>query len=139
MARSKTAQATQAPEAPMGEDPAAATDQPEPVTMTGRLCADPVLRHTKSSGKAVTTIRLAVDHEDAATTFHDVVVWNRTAEVVCQYLRKGRDVKATGRMQERSWDGEDGKIYTVTELVAWSVKFLTRQKAPEAAAEKAVA
>ena len=52
MARSKTANATQAPEPATGNDSPAGTDQPETVTMTGRLCADPVLRHTKS-GKAV--------------------------------------------------------------------------------------
>ena len=140
MSRSKTANATQAPEAAKGKGSQAHTDQPETVTLTGRLCADPVLRHT-NSGKAVTTIRLAVNTPGAEPTFHDVVVWNRTAEVVCEYLRKGRLVQAEGRTQQRSWDGTDGMIYTVTELVAWRVQFLGREKAAaqEATSEKAVA
>jgi single-strand DNA-binding protein len=141
MARSKTANATQAPEAAKGKDSPARTDQPETVTMTGRLCADPVLRHT-NSGKSVTTIRLAVNTPGAEAKFHDVVVWNRNAEVVCEYLRKGRAVEVSGRLQQRSWEGSDGdvKIYTVTELIAWRVQFLRSQAASsDATPEKAVA
>ena len=138
MATRKTANATQAPEAAAEETASAPTNQPETITLTGRLCADPVLRHTKS-GKAVTTIRVAVTHGPEAT-FHNVVAWGRTAEVICQYLRKGRLIAAEGRTQQRSWDGEDGKSYTVTELVAWRVQFLSREKAAaETTTEQAVA
>src|SRR5208282_2403946 len=59
------------------------------VTIVGRLCTDPVLRHTKS-GKPVTTIRVAVNAPDGEATFHSVVVWDRSAEVICEYLLKGR-------------------------------------------------
>ena len=121
------------------EAPAAETEPQIRVTLVGRLCADPVLRHTASSGNAVTTIRLAVNDGPEAT-FHSVVAWGRTAEVVCQYLRKGRLVQAEGRTQERSYETGDGEQRTVTELVAWRVQFLGREKAaPEAATEQAVA
>jgi single-strand DNA-binding protein len=90
----------------------------------------------------ITTIRLAVNTPGAETKFHDVVVWNRNAEVVCEYLRKGRAVEVSGRLQQRSWEGSDGdsKIYTVTELIAWRVQFLRSQPAAsDATSEKEVA
>jgi single-stranded DNA-binding protein len=83
---SRKSTATAVPEA---VSPAEAPEESR-ITLLGRLCADPQLRHTKATGKPVTTIRVAVNHEDADATFHSVVVWGRTAEVVCRYLRKGR-------------------------------------------------
>jgi single-strand DNA-binding protein len=118
----------------------AATDQAEEnrVTLVGRLCADPVLRRTKS-GKAVTTIRIAVNVPEGEATFHSVVVWNRTAEVVCEYLRKGRPVEVVGRAQERSYEAADGTQRTVIEISAYRVQFLSREKLDEATSEKEVA
>lgn len=128
MARRTTTKATLALEAtdaaPVATEAQEAT--PEKVTLVGRLCADPVLRHTKS-GKAVTTIRLAVNKPDAQPSFHSVVVWERTAEVVCEYLRKGRDVEVSGRTHERSYEAADGTDRQVTEVVASSVHFLSRR------------
>jgi single-strand DNA-binding protein len=106
----------------------------EQVTLVGGLCADPVLRHTKS-GKPVTTIRIAVNARDSEPTFHSVVVWNRTAEVVCEYLRKGRRVEVLGRPQEHTYEAADGTERKVTEISAFRVVFLSsRTEAP--AAEK---
>jgi single-strand DNA-binding protein len=137
MARRKTTNDTPAPEPTKGQAAEVRTDQDETVTMTGRLCADPVLRRTKS-GKPVTTIRLAVNNPGADATFHSVVVWNRNAEVVCEYLRKGRSVEISGRPQERSYEAADGTQVQVSEIVAWRVQFLGRQPA-QSATEKEVA
>ena len=87
------------PEAQEATAPEPKAREAEQVTITGRLCADPVLRHTKS-GKAVTTIRLAVnDGREPRSTRS----WSGTAahEVVCEYLRKGRRSRS-GRPQERT-------------------------------------
>jgi single-strand DNA-binding protein len=99
----------------------------EPTVLTGRLTRDPVLRQTKS-GLPVTTIRIAVNSENAETTFHDVVVWKRTAEVVCEYLKKGRLVEVTGRAQERTWTDRDGNERTTPEVSAFSVQFVSSPK-----------
>jgi single-strand DNA-binding protein len=141
MARRTTTKATPAPEAtdtaPVATEPQETA--PEKVTLVGRLCADPVLRHTKS-GKAVTTIRLALNNPDAEPSFHSVVVWERTAEVVCEYLRKGRTVEVSGRTQERSYEASDGTERQVTEIVASRVDFLSRRAAsPSPADDKQVA
>ena len=118
MARSKSTTAT-APETVE----AAPEQQAEQITLVGRLVADPVLRHTKTSGKAVSNIRIAVNEPDQEPTFHNVVVWGRTAEVVCQYKRKGHTVEITGRPQERSYEAADGTERQVSEIVAWRVQF----------------
>ncbi len=77
MAR-RTTKTTPAVEA---EPPKAVEDG---ITFTGRLCGDPLLRHT-ASGKAVSTIRIAVN-DGAEASFHSVVVWGKTAEAVSRYL-----------------------------------------------------
>jgi single-strand DNA-binding protein len=129
MARSKST--TTAAEGKKAE----AQAQQEPVTIIGRLCADPVLRHTKS-GKPVTTIRVAVNTPDSEPTFHSVVVWNRSAEVVCEYLRKGRRVEVVGRTQQRSYTAADGTDREVTEVVAFRVNFLSGQGSDPAPEEE---
>jgi len=111
--------------------------EPAPVTLIGRLCSDPVLRHTKSE-KAVATIRVAVNPPEGDATFHSVVVWERTAEVVCKYLRKGRAVEVVGRLQQRDYEAEDGTQRSVEEIVAWTVRFLSaRDLMPESDSNEA--
>jgi single-strand DNA-binding protein len=130
MARRKST--TAASQTKKAEQPA----QPEPITLVGRLCADPVLRRTKS-GKAVTTIRVAVNPPEGEATFHSVVVWNRTAEVVCKYMRKGRAVEIVGRPNQRKYDGKDGTERQVDEINAFRVTFVSLNT--PAPAEKEVA
>jgi single-strand DNA-binding protein len=111
---------------------AGATATPDAqITLVGRLCADPVLRHTKS-GKSVSTIRIAVNEPDSEPTFHSVVVWNRTAEVVCEYLRKGRTIEVLGRKQERTYQAADGTDRNVSEIAAFRVVFVSSSRKPAA-------
>ena len=59
--------------------------------LMGRLTADPALRHTQSN-RPVTSFALAVDRsygKEQQADFIDIVAWNKTAEFVCQYFRKG--------------------------------------------------
>ena len=64
------------------------------IILMGRLTRDPELRRT-GSGTAVTSFSLAVDRDfksqsgEKETDFIDIVAWNKTAEFVCQYFRKG--------------------------------------------------
>jgi single-strand DNA-binding protein len=132
MARSKST--TTAAEAKKAEE----HTQQETITLVGRLCADPVLRHTKS-GKAVTNIRVAVNPPEGEATFHSVVVWNRSAEVVCEYMRKGRGVEVVGRRQERTYQAEDGTDRQVNEIVASRVTFISAKALAPAVADKQVA
>ena len=132
MARRKPTTTAPAPE-PTPAAPAqteANVDQ-EIAVLRGRLTRDPELRHT-AGGKAVTTIRIAVNHDDGAT-FHNVVCWERTAVTVCKYMKKGRLVEATGRLRPRTWTGQDGQERTEVELSAYRVQFIRMQPAAPAA------
>ena len=76
----------------------AGTAYPPDTALVGRLTADPQLRHTVSTGKPVTTLCVAERHTNPQR-FLDVVCWGRTAEVACQYLKKGRLIEVTGHEQ----------------------------------------
>jgi single-strand DNA-binding protein len=101
------------------------------ITLIGRLCKDPELRYT-ASGKAVGGMRLAVDRgtKDAQgekeTDFINVVVWEKQAETVCNYLTKGRLVAVNGRLQIRQYETDEGQKREVAEVVANQVRFLDR-------------
>lgn len=112
------------------------------VMLLGRLGADPELK-TTSNGKQVASFRLATDesYTDTAgvrqerTEWHRVVAWQRTAEVVHEYLAKGRQVVVEGRLQTRKWQDQEGRDRYATEVVATRVVFLDgkREEQREAA------
>jgi single-strand DNA-binding protein len=93
-------------------------------TLIGNLTRDPELRYTPQ-GTAVCTFGVATNRqwvtesgekkEDAE--FHRVVAWNKLAEICSQLLSKGRKVYVEGRLQTRSWTGQDGNQRTTTEVV----------------------
>jgi single-strand DNA-binding protein len=97
----------------------------------GHLGADPSMRYL-ASGAAVTQFSVATSRKYKTgdgeqredTEWFRVVTWNRLAETCAQYLQKGRLVYVEGRLQTRSWDGDDGQKHYMTELVAENVKFL---------------
>lgn len=96
------------------------------VILMGRLTRDPETR-TTTTGKTVTTFSLAVDRQtqDDQTDFFDVTAWEKTGELVAQYLSKGRRVLVQGRLRQDSWDDKDtGKKRTKVEVVANDVTFL---------------
>ncbi|MGN1000800.1 MAG: single-stranded DNA-binding protein [Bacilli bacterium] len=99
------------------------------VFLIGRLTRDPELRYT-SSNLPVATFSIAVNRTFAnqagerEADFINIVVWRKQAENVKNYLKQGSQVAIDGRIQTRSYDGEDGKKRYVTEVVADNVQFL---------------
>lgn len=92
----------------------------------GRLTRDPETR-TTPSGKSVTSFSLAVDRQgqDDQADFFDVTAWEKTGELVAQYLSKGRRCLVQGRLRQDSWDDkESGKKRSKVEVVAFDVTFL---------------
>ena len=59
------------------------------------------------------------------TDFINIVVWNKQGENCAQYLAKGRLAAVDGRLQIRSYDGNDGQRRYVTEVIADNVRFLS--------------
>lgn len=98
------------------------------VILVGRLTKDPELRYTPS-GAAVATFTLAVNRTftnqqgEREADFINCVVWRRQAENAANFLKKGSLAGVDGRLQSRSYEGQDGRRVYVTEVVAESVQF----------------
>lgn len=96
------------------------------VYLIGRLASDPEFR-TTPSGQEVATLRLATSRiwndrnsgeRKENTEFHTIVVWGRLAQIANQYLNKGALAMIEGRLQTRSWEGQDGVRRYRTEIIA---------------------
>lgn len=94
------------------------------VMLIGNLTRDPELRYTPSN-TAVVTFGLATNREwiDASgqkqegAEYHKIVAWNKLAEICANVLFKGRKCFVSGRLQTRSWQGQDGAERQTTEIV----------------------
>ncbi len=97
------------------------------VILIGTLGKDPELKYTPQ-GTAVTKFSMATNESykdkqsgewKERTEWHNIVCWQRTAEVAAEYLKKGRKVYIEGRLTTRSWDDkETGQKKYMTEVVA---------------------
>lgn len=91
------------------------------------MVRDPELSYTQG-GKAVCKFTLAVDRpyngESKEADFINIIVWNKAGENAAKYLAKGRQTAVEGRLQIRSYDGNDGKKRYVTEVIADRVEFI---------------
>lgn len=101
------------------------------VFLYGNLTRDPELKALPSGGQ-VANFGLATNRSykdkngqrQESTEFHNVVAFGRTAEVIGQYLKKGRPVFVEGRLQTRSWDDkEGGKKNYRTEIIVETFQF----------------
>ncbi len=110
------------------------------VILIGNLTKDPELRYTPQ-GTPVTSFRLAVNYRykqsasggddmKQETLFIDNVIFGKQAESCSKYLNKGSSVLVEGRLQERRWES-DGQQKSKFEVIAQSVKFLSRKTGPE--------
>ncbi|MBI5124371.1 MAG: single-stranded DNA-binding protein [Candidatus Omnitrophica bacterium] len=101
------------------------------VFLMGNLTRDPELRYVPS-GTAVATFTIAINRvytsqageKKEEVSFVRVVVWGRRAEVSGEYLSKGSPVFVEGRLQSRSWEGQDGQKRNTIEVIADNVQFL---------------
>lgn len=99
------------------------------VILVGRLTQDPQMRKT-NTGRSVCSFTLAVSRpkRQNSTTqeadFINCVAWEKTAELMCSYLRKGSQIGVEGRIQTRNYDDKDGKKVYVTEILASNISFL---------------
>ena len=113
------------------------------VLLIGNLGADPELSYTPS-GTAKAVFRLAT-HEfwtqkdgskGERTEWHRIIAWGRLAEIVGEYLVKGRQVFVEGRIQTRSWDDENGVKKFMTEIVINNMQMLGNNRAPATEVEE---
>jgi single-strand DNA-binding protein len=102
--------------------------------LIGRLGADPEIRYTPS-GRPVTTLRMATNEiwkdkegqQQDRTEWHNIVLWDKLAEITAEYLKKGSHVYIEGRLQTRTWEGQDGTQRRTTEIVAMRMQMLDKK------------
>lgn len=100
----------------------------------GRLTKDPEVRYTQTSNIMVTSFTLAVNRrivmkgQERQADFLPIVAWNKTAEFVAKYFKKGQQVAVIGRIETRNYDDKDGKKVYVTEVIAEEVYFADSKK-----------
>lgn len=93
------------------------------VELIGNLTRDPELRYTPN-GAAVCTFGVATNRtyisegeRKEEVDFHRCVSWNKLAELCKELLKKGTKVFVSGRLQNRTWEGQDGQQRQTTEIV----------------------
>ena len=109
------------------------------VVLVGNVTRDPELRFT-NTGQATATFGLAVNRRwqnrqtqewEEATSFFDVVCWREMAENVSESLVRGSRVMVAGRLEQRSWESQDGdkrsKVEVVADEVGPSLRWATAQ------------
>lgn len=95
------------------------------VQLIGNLTRDPEMRQVPG-GQVVANFAIATNftwkdqsgQQQSKTEFHNIVVWRRLAEICGQYLKKGSKIFIEGRLETRSWEGEDGVKRYRTEIIA---------------------
>lgn len=106
------------------------------VILIGNVGQDPELRHS-SSGTAVLNIRMATSERykdkqsgetKETTEWHSVVIWDRRAEALSKFIRKGSKIMVDGTLQTRSWEKDGEKRYS-TEVKAFNIELLDKKPA----------
>ena len=102
------------------------------VILVGNLGKDPEVRYSPN-GSAMANVTIATSEswkdkqsgeKQEKTEWHRVVFFNRLAEIVGEYLKKGSQVYIEGRLQTRKWQGQDGQDRYTTEIVANEMQML---------------
>jgi len=95
----------------------------------GNLTQDPEVK-TTPNGQSVSSFTVATNRvwnnqqgeKQEQAEFHNIVAWGRLAEIVGQYLAKGRLCMVEGRIQTRSWDDQSGNRHWKTEIIAENIQ-----------------
>lgn len=101
------------------------------VILIGRLGKDPEVRYTPN-GSPVAKFSLATDEvfkdrtgeQQRRTEWHNIVAWNKLAEICGEYLTKGKQVYIEGSIRSRQWEDQSGNKRTAYEIVARDMKML---------------
>jgi len=98
------------------------------ITLVGNVVADPTSRAT-NTGKNVATVRLAVNNplNDKEVLFINVDTWEKQADFVTKFVKKGSMVSAVGRLRQDEWE-KDGVKRTAYSVVAERVNFIGSKK-----------
>lgn len=103
------------------------------VQLIGRLGQDPEIINLES-GKKIAKFSLATNdtYKDASgqkienVQWHNLIAWNKTADIIEKYVTKGKEIAIEGKLINRSWDDSDGKKHYITEVVVDELLMLSK-------------
>ena len=107
-------------------------------TLIGNLGKDPDSKFTQS-GKQVVTFSMATTEKykgESHTTWHNIVVWGKLAEICEQYLSKGSKIYIRGKIQNRSYQDKDGNTKYISEIIAHEMTMLDSKPKDEQPASR---
>ena len=100
------------------------------VSLVGRLIKNPELRYVGERNSAVTNFVIAVDRDyktlqgERESDFINIEVWGKQAEIICEYMTKGRLIGIEGKIKVDKYKNESGENRYITKVRATSFKFL---------------
>lgn len=103
------------------------------IILLGRLTADTEIKYTQNE-KCVAQFTLAVNRPftgadgKSEADFINIVAWNKTAELIGNYVHKGQRLLVEGRLQIRAYDAKDGSKRYVTEVIASNIEFIEKKE-----------
>lgn len=104
------------------------------VILMGRLTKDPEVRYTQTNNTLVASFSLAVNRrfvrqgEERQADFFNIVAWSKLGEFCSKYFKKGQQVGIIGRLQNRTWDDDQGVKHYITEVIAEEAYFADSRK-----------
>lgn len=110
------------------------------VILIGHMTADPELKQT-TTGTPVCSFSIGVNRRadkdgNSETDFINIVAWNKTAEFVSRYFKKGKPILVCGRLQVRNYTDNKGNKRYVTEVVADEVAFVESKSEADSSANE---
>ena len=97
------------------------------IVISGRLTRDPEIRYTKES-KAVCNFSIACNDSDEKVNFFDCQAWEKTAEIINEYCKKGNKILITGRINQQRWDDDNGGKHQKNVINIQSFEFMGGKK-----------
>lgn len=103
------------------------------VILVGNLTKDPELRYT-NSGMAISNCSIAInngkdkDGKERPPDFFDIEAFDKTAELISEYLKKGSPILVEGRLKQDRWEDEHGNKRSRIKVVVQNVQFLSSGK-----------
>lgn len=99
------------------------------VTLKGRLSRDPEIKFTNTTNKKVANFSVAVQRNfknangEYDADFFNCVAFAGTADMIQNFFKKGQEILLTGRIQNRSWDDDQGTKHYATDIMVDRVEF----------------
>ena len=96
--------------------------------MIGRLSRDPEVRITQDGNTTVARFGIAVDRQRDKADFFNVTAFNKTAEFVEKYLKKGTKIGLEGQLRTDEYTNRDGQKVTSVFILADKIEFCERKQ-----------